>query len=149
MLSDMFKLKDTIYSDTQAIHTLKVDLKTGKLTVKHVSAYNVGTTCVMPKLNTNVQLKTRKIGEDEFKYIMLCDDKSLNIFVNNQYSNKKLISDVDKPVRIELYKSIISECLKECIYKLTVVFNKTNSKDVGEEINHLTKIYSAYTKDTP
>lgn len=131
----------------EPVHILKLNLKTYKLTVSATNGYaDSDNYIIMPKLKSSIQFNDTSVKEHLFKTSTLTNGETLNIFVLDIYNSKKSIFAEDKPTRLQLYKLIISEILRLLIGNLTVVYRKTNSIDIGEEINQLTSLYTAYSR---
>lgn len=129
------------------IHVLKLDLNSGKFAVSANKGYeDLDKQIVIPELGACITFIEVSIQEKTYTISTVTDGEVVTVFVLDNYCGKKSIFAEDKPVRLEVYKSILSETLRLLIGNLTAVYNKTHSLDVGEEINRLIPVYTAYSK---
>lgn len=129
------------------IHLLELNLETFKFEVSAMQGYTGNDNyIIIPKLKSAIQFSKTNVNDEVLLTSTVTDGTVLNIFVLDRYSSKKSIFEEDKANRIHLYKSIISETLRLLLANLTAVYRKTHSIDIGEEINRLLPVYTAYSK---
>lgn len=144
ILDNNFEHKDI---QSKPIHIIKFNLETYKLGISAAQGYSDSDShIIIPKLKSDIQFDELEISGNNFKTSTVTSGELITIFVQDSYSGKKSLFEDDKAVRLALYKSILSETLRLLLGNLTAVFNKTHSTDVGELINRLVPVYTAYSK---
>lgn len=149
MLQKVFDELTDRETDTSKVHILQLNMETGKLRVKTLPAIYSNNTCIVPDLNTVICLNNYLIKGESYHLTFLTTDSDIIVFLKDTHHVKKSILKEDKQGKIRIYTLIIRESLKECILRLTRVFKKTKSRDVGEKLNSLTALYERYTLKTP
>lgn len=143
MLESLFKDKATTLKSTNIL-LLKLNNTTAKLNAKVIVGTRLAdNTYLIPKLGMELDFVNIKIDGSTYKLALIYDKSdALNILVFSEL-HTSLFTGTNES-RLDLYKSVVAESLKMCIYKTTYIYNQSNSRELGEEINHLVKLYERY-----